>query len=342
MSPKYFKKNLFFLSGSAIAVFLLLLVSGAFNIERTQVVKANSPHNLSGYAWSDNIGWVSFNCSDLGTCGAVDYGVDIDANGILSGYAWSDNVGWVSFNSSDLTGCPSGTCNAKLNSGTGVLSGWIKALAADGNGWDGWISLSGSNPDYGPTLNTTDPNNQIFEGYAWGDEVVGWVKFDPWTGYAAKLSQPVCNANASCEAGFGENTTTCPADCIIASFDLTKVGDLSISFVSGGSQVSNSTAISVSPSGGMEDPVTLSLDSVRKPDGSTVSPGSLGITAVFSDNILEYTGGQYQTSSFRVSVSGPLPSGNYTLVVLGSGGGLQRTINVGLSVNSFLPGFEEF
>ena len=192
-----------FLSGSALAVFLLLLLSGVFN-EQTQTVKANSPHNFSGWAWSDNVGWLSFNCSDLGTCGAVDYGVDVDANGILSGYAWSENIGWVSFNSGDLTGCPSGTCNARLNSTSGALAGWVKALSADGNGWDGFVSLSGASPAYGPVLNTTDPNNQILEGYAWGDEVVGWLKFDPWTGYSAKLSQPVCNANASCEAGLGK------------------------------------------------------------------------------------------------------------------------------------------
>ncbi len=341
MSPKYFKKNLFFLSGSATAIFLLLLVSGVFNQE-TQTVKANSPHNLSGYAWSDNIGWLSFNCSDLGTCASVDYGVDINGSGILSGYAWSDNIGWVSFNSSDLTGCPSGTCNARLNSATGVLSGWVKALSADGNGWDGWVSLSGASPAYGPTLNTTDPNNQIFEGYAWGDEVVGWLKFDPWTGYAAKLSQPVCNTNASCEAGLGENTTTCPSDCIIASFDLAKTGDLSITFVSSGQQASNSTTLSVSPSGGMENPITLTLDSVKKPDGQTVTPASLGISPIFSQDVLNYVSGSYQTSMFKVRVSAPLTSGNYTLTVLGSGGGIQRTINIGLSVNSFLPGYEEF
>jgi hypothetical protein len=60
-------------------------------------VFAGSEHSLSGYAWSDNIGWVSFNCTDFGTCGAVDYGVNVDNSGYLSGNAWSSNIGWISF-----------------------------------------------------------------------------------------------------------------------------------------------------------------------------------------------------------------------------------------------------
>ncbi|NCS99267.1 hypothetical protein GW764_03720, partial [Candidatus Parcubacteria bacterium] len=37
--------------------------------------------------------------------------------------------------------------------------------------WDGWVSLSGNT--YGPTRD----NNKI-SGYAWGDDVVGWIAFD--------------------------------------------------------------------------------------------------------------------------------------------------------------------
>ncbi|MCK4918508.1 MAG: hypothetical protein KAS02_01860 [Candidatus Pacebacteria bacterium] len=137
-------------------------------------VSAGAEHNLSGYAWSDNIGWISFNCSDAETCSTVDYGVNIESNNELSGYAWSDNIGWVSFTESDLNGCPESDCKAKLVGGS--LEGWAKALSADGDGWDGWISLS------------TQPSGTIshgvslvginFEGYAWGSDVIGWVSFD--------------------------------------------------------------------------------------------------------------------------------------------------------------------
>jgi len=55
------------------------------------------------------------------------YGVTINtSNGIFSGWAWSSNVGWISFNQADLAGCPSGACEAKINLTTGAISGWAK------------------------------------------------------------------------------------------------------------------------------------------------------------------------------------------------------------------------
>ncbi|MEK7132670.1 MAG: hypothetical protein AAB830_01330, partial [Patescibacteria group bacterium] len=78
----------------------------------------------------------------------------------------------------ELNGCPSSPCRAKLNRGTGAVTGWARALAGtalSGN-WDGWISLSGKNPDYGPVL-----SNGTFSGYAWGADVVGWVDFSKVT-----------------------------------------------------------------------------------------------------------------------------------------------------------------
>ena len=54
--------------------------------------------DLSGYAWSDAIGWISFNCADPGVCAQSNYKVTIDASGYFHGWAWNDNVGWISFN----------------------------------------------------------------------------------------------------------------------------------------------------------------------------------------------------------------------------------------------------
>jgi hypothetical protein len=48
------------------------------------------------------------------------------------------------------------------------MTGWAKAIAADGNGWDGWISFAGTG--YGPTLSGSN-----ITGYAWGSDVVGWI-----------------------------------------------------------------------------------------------------------------------------------------------------------------------
>ena len=145
-------------------------------------------HSVSGWAWSENIGWVSFSCQNTMTVGTEgpDYGVDIDpTTGILSGYAWArgtdadvGGIGWISFNQSDLTGCPSGTCQAKLDFTNHQLSGWARALAY-GGGWDGWIKLNGAN--YGVFL---DSSAKEFKGWAWGGDdsnpeaVVGWLSFN--------------------------------------------------------------------------------------------------------------------------------------------------------------------
>lgn len=56
--------------------------------------------NLSGFAWSEAIGWISFYCGDLDpTCTSFNYRVTIDSSsGNFSGWAWNDVVGWISFN----------------------------------------------------------------------------------------------------------------------------------------------------------------------------------------------------------------------------------------------------
>lgn len=61
---------------------------------------------LSGWAWNDAIGWISFSSDDTGTCVQSNpvscYGVSIDTAGAdigkFRGWAWSDVVGWISFN----------------------------------------------------------------------------------------------------------------------------------------------------------------------------------------------------------------------------------------------------
>jgi PKD repeat protein len=134
---------------------------------------AGTADNVYGWAWSENIGWISFNNITGG--GSVDYGVNIDATGVFSGYAWSENIGWISFNESDLTGCPQTPCRAWVDITSGNVYGWAKALSADNpqsGGWDGWISLNGSN--YGVNIDFDGE----FHGWAWGSDVVGWISFN--------------------------------------------------------------------------------------------------------------------------------------------------------------------
>ncbi len=132
---------------------------------------------VTGWAWSSNIGWISFNCSNTDSCGTSNYKVFIEdapggTRGDFSGYAWSDNVGWISFEAADVAGCPSGTCLANVSfPGTGNVTGWAKVLSASSG--DGFISMEGAS--YGVNMDT---NTGIFSGFAWGDAVVGWVQFD--------------------------------------------------------------------------------------------------------------------------------------------------------------------
>jgi hypothetical protein len=120
---------------------------------------------LSDYAWSENVGWISFKD------GAKP--VIVSDNGDLNGYAWSENVGWIQFGG--LSGFPntSNGTNAKIVGGQ--ITGWarvVSGIAPSGvdnrGGFDGWISLSGSN--FGVTVNGSN-----LGGYAWGSDVIGWI-----------------------------------------------------------------------------------------------------------------------------------------------------------------------
>ncbi len=158
---------------------------------------------ITGWGWSDTIGWISFDCSDVGVCGTNSYGVGVDGSGNLSGYAWSDSIGWVSANAAELAGCPSAPCAATLVDG--VLSGWLKATAAAGDGWDGWIRLKGAN--YGPTV-----ADGVFSGYAWGSDVVGWVDFSRVrTEYLTDVCPNIGGMQTEVPPGYGLSGGICVA-----------------------------------------------------------------------------------------------------------------------------------
>ena len=74
--------------------------------------------NLSGWAWSDAIGWISFTCDhttdgtappyNINTCATSNYSVNIvttpgPTQGDFMGWAWNDVVGWISFNCASLS-----------------------------------------------------------------------------------------------------------------------------------------------------------------------------------------------------------------------------------------------
>ncbi|MBP6858507.1 MAG: hypothetical protein KBC33_01595 [Candidatus Pacebacteria bacterium] len=181
-----------YLWGALILVVLLATASLAANAQATD-------RDLSGWAWSSNTGWVSFNSTDAGAGGGP-YKVQLKANGDLTGYAWSSNIGWIKFDPS-LTGtdAPVGAAKARVNTANGQVSGYIRACAGTVNkdcnvgtrtdGWDGWISLSGTNHDTGNNPTNDAGNGGVtyvesgstatLKGYSWGSDVVGWLRFSP-------------------------------------------------------------------------------------------------------------------------------------------------------------------
>ena len=108
---------------------------------------------------STGLGWLSLN--NTNTSGTTSYGVNIpSSDGPLSGYAWSENVGWISFNPADLAGCPDGNCTAQRVGNT--LTGWARiigirdeASAGNSGGWNGWVKLKGLFNKISTTYSTT-------------------------------------------------------------------------------------------------------------------------------------------------------------------------------------------
>jgi len=57
----------------------------------------NNEGTLSGYAWGEKTGWINFN--------PTNGGVTINSSGVFLGYAWSQNNGWIIFNCATDSSC---------------------------------------------------------------------------------------------------------------------------------------------------------------------------------------------------------------------------------------------
>lgn len=155
--------------------------------------------DVFGWAWSSQdpaslppntggggIGWVALNCYDdpfpLVRC-ADPWGVKANkTNGVLSGYAWSSNIGWINFGPppDPVTGRypEDPQRGGKINWADGTLSGWARSINR-GGGWDGWIKLAGTAANGEPYGVKMSLANGKLSGFAWGNDVVGWLNFHP-------------------------------------------------------------------------------------------------------------------------------------------------------------------
>ncbi|MEI7810189.1 MAG: hypothetical protein WCI41_01375 [bacterium] len=166
-------------------------------VEASATDSSGFTKKLYGYAWSPNVGWISFNnCTnplDSSTCaGGQSYDVffvPVDG-GYLQGNAWAPNVGWIDFGSNSgstaSSGFPDGSGQAglaKIDISTGKLSGWARIKSMSANANDGWISLNdvSASPKYGVQFNPTDGSiyslSAATKHYAWNSDLFGWIDF---------------------------------------------------------------------------------------------------------------------------------------------------------------------
>ena len=194
-------------------------------------------------------------CPAVGTAMA-DYGVDIPPSGALSGYAWSENLGWIDFgnnciedNSAGDSNPTSGVCvPADLkkycaasctppSGGTGGVSrsgnnlvGWARivgiaqeSVSGNSGGWKGWIKMNGTaknGASYGIQIDSSSNPEKIIPcsggiSCAWNGENdddpavstniangLGWFDFSNVTIEKAKTLKICVNSCSS-----GENIT---------------------------------------------------------------------------------------------------------------------------------------
>ncbi|MEM9373927.1 MAG: GC-type dockerin domain-anchored protein [Planctomycetota bacterium] len=109
---------------------------------------------ITGFAWAENFGWINLGSTatppprDMQTGEA--FGIGIDDDGYLFGYAWAENAGWISFGPHPQVGTiatPLGDADASPRVRRGRLLGaaWAENL--------GWINLS--------LDNTLDPERAV-------------------------------------------------------------------------------------------------------------------------------------------------------------------------------------
>lgn len=284
----------------------MLLIAGifiyqSFNVQPEGVEAAVGANELTGFAWSSNIGWISFNSEDLvGT--TTDFAVSINpTNKKFSGYAWAETIGWINFGPSGPY--PESPAHEGKLQNNDQVEGWARAVG-NGDGWDGWIKLGdgGSDNDWVGNDNAQvwlDTNTCELRGFAWGGDVVGWIAFnsDDLPGspaFAVNLPQDFCVQPPTVDItanGSDGPLTVAPGETVTIAWTSTDADSCSVSPTgwsgTSGSQDEvilssiNYTAECTNAAGSDSDSVTINLSAAIdcSPAQQTVFVGE---TAAFS------------------------------------------------------------
>ena len=127
---------------------------------------------ITGWMWSENIGWISLSCENTASCPVVDYGIRHGTSGQLEGFAWAENAGWISFSCENTGSCAIVDYGVHIDLGTGDIKGfaWAENL--------GWISFSCTNTascaevDFGVMTTTPLPEHLFFDGFESGSTTI--------------------------------------------------------------------------------------------------------------------------------------------------------------------------
>ncbi|MFA6463584.1 MAG: hypothetical protein WCV55_01105 [Candidatus Paceibacterota bacterium] len=130
LMKKIMKKNLSKLLFSGISTSIIFVVIFVIFFQINTVKGVGTAKSLTGYAWSDTIGWIAMSPDDS-------YGVKLNNDDTVTGYAWSENIGWIKF------GGLAGTANNSLVLGGGDIgANWIERTSLGNKYWRSITSSS--------------------------------------------------------------------------------------------------------------------------------------------------------------------------------------------------------
>jgi len=213
-------KNLKYLFATLLLVFTVIAIT---NTSKT-LAQFTVGTTLTGFAWSDNVGWISFGSGS--NTGSVTYEVKLietpgePTNYSLQGFAWSDNVGWIKFDPT-LTGISGQGDNFGAKVIGNTITGWARAcsgtIGGDCNsasrvdGYDGWIKFNNV------TLTQSSVTRKDFKGYLWGSNILGWIKMD--TGFFSYI-----DGDTGCKGVCGGSSPTPAPKCVVTSGSIQNSG----------------------------------------------------------------------------------------------------------------------
>ncbi len=147
----------------------------------------NLGNPFHGWAWNENIGWLSFNCENTDSCVASDYSVGAedlnDLTARIAGCAWSEVVGWLCFDTPDDPPNFPAT-STMLDLTTNELSGWARfcsladdPVACSGGNGAGWVKMRCLDECAASNYGVSMTKDQSLHGQAYSDDY-GWISFN--------------------------------------------------------------------------------------------------------------------------------------------------------------------